>query len=154
MKFKAYISREAMDRISDHAEREYPDECCGIVTQDSERQTVHECENIQNRLHNDDPVTHIRDARTAYVIDRGEAEAIFSSAKERGDKVMAFYHSHTDHDAYFSETDEAAQTVFGEPEFPDALHIVVSVKNGKTSHFRAFIWDGKEMAFRPVDLTT
>ena len=141
MRYKSHINRDTIERIFRHALRRYPEECCGIVTGNSEEQNVHECKNVQNQLHGEDPVGYPRDARTAYTIDRDEAERIFSVAKERGEEVMAFYHSHTDHDAYFSETDKEAQTVFGEPEFPNALYIVVSVKDGKIAHLKTFRWD-------------
>ncbi len=125
----------------EHALKEYPDECCGIITGDSRRQTVHLCRNIQNRLHAGDPLRYPRDARTAYVIDRGEFDSIISSARRKGEGIIAFYHSHTEHEAYFSEEDFAAQTVFGEPEFPDALHVVISVMNGKIHDMKCFRWD-------------
>jgi proteasome lid subunit RPN8/RPN11 len=146
------LSKEAIERIFRHSIEEYPDECCGIIIGNAEKQAVHECENIQNLLHNEDPIKHPRDARTAYAIERNEAERVFSLAKETGENILAFYHSHTDHDAYFSETDKEAQTVFGEPEFPDALHIVLSVKNGKAAHLKAYQWDKTRKDFIPVEL--
>jgi len=49
---------------------------------------------MQNILHEEDPEKHPRDARTAYFIDRKEAEKVFSDAKKKGEEVIAFYHSH------------------------------------------------------------
>ncbi len=102
---------------------------------------VHLCENIQNSLHSEDPARFTRDARTAYFIDRGDFDWIISNAHENGDEIIALYHSHVEHEAYFSEEDHAAQTVFGEPEFPDALHVVVSVVNKKINGIKCFKWD-------------
>ena len=31
---------------------------------------------------------------------------------------------------------------FGEPEFPDALHVVVSIMGGKINDIKCFKWDG------------
>jgi len=151
MKYKIQINENVIDGIRRHALNTYPDECCGIVTKNTTHQMVHECNNIQNQLHAEDPVLHQRDARTAYAIERREAEKIFSDAKAAGKEVIAFYHSHTDHDAYFSETDKEVQTVLGEPEFPDALHIVISVKNGKFDHIKSFLWDRVKLDFISVD---
>ncbi len=145
------INEKIINGIRRHALNTYPDECCGIVTQNTTHQILHECNNMQNQLHSEDPVLHSRDARTAYAIDRKEAEQIFSDAKARGEEVIAFYHSHTDHDAYFSETDKEVQTIFGEPEFPGALHIVISVKDGKFAHIKSFLWDMVKLDFIPVD---
>ena len=139
------INEEIIEGIYQHAVEEYPNECCGIVTGSAEKQTLHQCRNIQNELHAEDPERHPRDARTAYAIDRKEADTIYADADKRGEKVLAFYHSHIDCDAYFSDTDIAAQTVFGEPEFPDAIHLVVSVVEKNILGMKCFKWDkGKE----------
>ncbi len=148
------IKRNIIDKIYEHARKEYPYECCGIVTGGSDMQTVHLCENIQDRLHADDPVRYPRDARTAYVIERGEFERIVSSAREKGEEIIAFYHSHPEHEAYFSEEDLAALTVFGEPEFPDALHVVVSVMNGKIHNAKCFKWDGNSQGVTAIENCT
>lgn len=141
------LTEAAINRIYEHALNEYPDECCGIITGNNTRQSVHRCRNIQNRMHAEDPAQYPRDARTAYLIDRREFDRIVSSAKENGEGILVFYHSHTDHDAYFSEEDQAAQTVFGEPEFPDVLHLVVSVMGGVIQNLKCFRWDGERKTF-------
>ena len=136
-----YLLKKAIDEISRHALGAYPEECCGTVTGMGNRQIVDFCQNIQGRLHAEDPEKYPRDARTAYIIDRNEAEEIFSLAKEQGKEVIAFYHSHVDHEAYFSKMDREVQTVFGEPEFPEALQLVISVKDGKAKEIKYFKWD-------------
>jgi proteasome lid subunit RPN8/RPN11 len=143
MKFK----KDVIEKIYAHAIEEYPDECCGIITGNEERQTVHVCENIQNRMHAEDPARFPRDARTAYFIDRGEFDGIISSTSKKGEKVIALYHSHAEHDAYFSEEDVAAQTVFGEPEFPEALHVVISVMDRKIHDLKCFKWERDKQVF-------
>ncbi len=147
MQYEVRINRDAIEKVLGQAAREYPDECCGIITGNAAGQTVHECENIQNRLFEEDPARHPRNARTAYTIERSEADRIFAEAGRKGEDVLAFYHSHTDHDAYFSETDREVQTIFGEPEYPDALHLVVSVKEGKTERIKTFRWDRAKKDF-------
>jgi proteasome lid subunit RPN8/RPN11 len=146
MRFK----RQVVNEISQHAVEEYPDECCGIIAGKGSKQTVYRCENIQNRLHEEDPVSHPRDARTAYAIDRKEAERIYAEARANNEEVLAFYHSHTEHDAYFSEMDKEVQTVFGEPEFPDAVHIVISVRARKVCDIKCYVWDREKRNFVPA----
>ncbi|MBI4825691.1 MAG: M67 family metallopeptidase [Nitrospirae bacterium] len=141
------ITKEIIDGIYKHAVESYPDECCGIITGKGDLQTLHRCGNIQNKLHAGDPDGHLRDAKMAYDIDRVEAKKIFAEAKNNGEDVIAFYHSHIDCDAYFSETDKEAQTVFGEPEFPDAIQIVVSVIKKNICGLKAFKWDGEKKDF-------
>jgi hypothetical protein len=49
--------------------------------------------------------------------------------------------------------DKEVQTVFGEPEFPDAVHVVVSVVKGNISELKGYLWDGKKQDFVPVDVS-
>jgi proteasome lid subunit RPN8/RPN11 len=135
------IQNSILDQIFQHAIDQYPQECCGMISGIGDTQQVHFCKNIQNQLHQEDPALNPRDATTAYQIDRAEAEVIFAEAKEKKEEIIAFFHSHIEHDAYFSDIDVAAQTVFGEPEFPNALHVVVSVKKRKISDIKCYKWD-------------
>jgi proteasome lid subunit RPN8/RPN11 len=145
------LDRHIIEQIYKHALDEYPFECCGIITGSSNSQAVHLCRNIQNTLHAEDPARYPRDARIAYMIDRNEFNRIVSDANEQGGNVLAFYHSHPEHEAYFSEEDHAAQTVFGEPEFPEAIHVVVSVIHRTIRDMKCYKWDAGVKAFRVVD---
>lgn len=141
------LHKNTINKIYAHALKEYPDECCGIITGSGDNQTVHLCENIQNRLHSEDPARFPRDARTAYFIERSEFDRVISYAEENNQEVLAFYHSHPEHEAFFSEEDLAAQTVFGEPEFPDAFQIVISVMSRKIHAVKCFKWDREQQNF-------
>ena len=141
---------ESLDAIFKQALAEYPSECCGIVTGTGERQRVHACKNRQDELHAMDPEQHPRTSREAYDLDRAEMERVFADAARNGEAVLAFYHSHIDCGAYFSRMDKEVQTVFGEPEFPDAVHVVVSVDKGAIAEIKGYLWDGAEQDFREV----
>jgi proteasome lid subunit RPN8/RPN11 len=146
------LTQEAINTISKQAIGEYPSECCGIVTGVDTVLRVHALVNIQERLHAEDPGTHPRTSREAYAVDRNEVEQIIGEAADRGETILAFYHSHIDCGAYFSQMDKEVQTVFGEPEFPEALHIVVSVKERRIAEIRGFRWDGSKQDFVMVDI--
>jgi len=141
------LKKDVIDKMYDHALKEYPEECCGIITGNDDKQTVHMCNNIQNRMHAEDPARFPRDARTAYFIDRTEFDSIISSALKKGENVLAMYHSHPEHEAFFSEEDVAAQTVFGEPEFADALQVVISVMDRKIHDLKCYKWDRGNQVF-------
>jgi proteasome lid subunit RPN8/RPN11 len=143
------LHRIIIDKICKHALDEYPHECFGIVVTDKKEQTVHAFENVQNKIRATDPARYT-DSSTGYFIDRKKFDEILFSAGKRGEKIVAFYHSHPDHEAYFSTTDVEAQTVFGEPEFPDALHVVVSVMNGGIHDIRCYRWDVETKMFYDV----
>lgn len=144
------LTKETVDHMSRQAMAEYPSECCGIVTGTPARQRVHPCRNRQDELHALDPERHPRTSREAYDMDRSEMERIFADAAAAGEQVLAFYHSHIDCGAYFSSMDKEVQTVFGEPEFPDALHVILSVRRGVIHEIKGFRWDGTRQDFVSV----
>ncbi len=141
------LNKDIIDNIYAHAIEEYPEECCGIIVGKGDIQTIHIFENIQNRMHAEDPARYPRDARTAYFIERTEFDRVISSTLKKGESVIALYHSHPEHEAYFSEEDVAAQTVFGEPEFPEALHVVVSVMDRKIHDMKCYKWEKENKVF-------
>ncbi|MBI5075895.1 MAG: M67 family metallopeptidase [Nitrospirae bacterium] len=144
------LTSDVIMAVSDHAKEEYPAECCGLVVGNGSVQKVHRCRNLQDELHAQDPETHPRTSRQAYAIDRQEMERIVNEAAARGEKVIAFYHSHIDCGAYFSAMDKEVQTVFGDPEFPDATHLVVAVYEGQVREIRGFLWNAEKQDFISV----
>ena len=144
------LTKEAVDAMTRQAQAEYPSECCGIVTGTAARQRAHPCRNRQDELHALDPEQHPRTSREAYDIDRNEMERIFAESAAQGEQVLAFYHSHIDCGAYFSRMDKEVQTVFGEPEFPEALHVILSVQQGEIREIKGFHWDGTQQDFVTV----
>ena len=139
------LTAEALDAIYAHARREHPNECCGIVygpkAEPSAARAV-ACVNIQNELHAEDPAKHTRDARTAYNLGAGD---LFKLAKSlRGDEpAKIVYHSHVDVEradgAYFSDTDQAAATMEGEPTYP-VEYVVVDLRRDGVRGAAQFAW--------------
>ncbi len=150
-----FIEKVEFDLIFEHAEEEHPFECCGIITGPEKGEggdTVHRCANIQNRLHKENPEEHPRNARTAYYIDPDELLKILKSAREESHSIKAFYHSHPENEAYFSEEDKKRALFFGEPAYPEAKHIVVSVMDGKAVGYKVFGWDEGKKEFAEKEL--
>ena len=85
-------------------------------------------------MHEKDPEFYPRTARRAFLIDPFEFERIVRRAEEVGEVVRGIFHSHPDEDAYFSQEDVDAAVPFGDiPAFPDAEHVVMSVRGGRRS---------------------
>jgi len=141
------LTSGALVAVADHAKEDYPAECCGIVLGSGSSQQVYRFRNLQDELHGKDPETHPRTSREAYAVDRHEMERILKEAAARGEKVIAFYHSHIDCGAYFSAMDKEVQTVFGEPEFPDALHLVIAVHERQVREIKGFLWNAAKQDF-------
>jgi proteasome lid subunit RPN8/RPN11 len=142
------ISRKAMDEIVVQAEREFPFECCGFIIGDPASYEVRPITNIQNRKHAEDAAAFPRDAKTAFLMEPKEHLAVLKEIDERKLALKFVYHSHPDHDAYFSATDRAQACSFDPdyPDYPDTVYIVMSVRAGKFARAAAFAWDqaGKE----------
>nr|NIQ01073.1 M67 family metallopeptidase [Nitrospinaceae bacterium]NIR55113.1 M67 family metallopeptidase [Nitrospinaceae bacterium]NIS85534.1 M67 family metallopeptidase [Nitrospinaceae bacterium]NIT82368.1 M67 family metallopeptidase [Nitrospinaceae bacterium]NIU44581.1 M67 family metallopeptidase [Nitrospinaceae bacterium] len=126
--------RNYLREIHQHALAEYPFECCGVLLgkpgEDGDNLLIR-CKNIQNQLHAKDPAHYPRDARTAYTMDPKDQLKIDSEARNRGMTIKVFYHSHPDHEAYFSEEDRKMALFNEEPLYPEARYLVVSVVDKK-----------------------
>ena len=152
---RASIRRASMDAITAQAEREFPFECCGFIIGDAAAEEVRPITNIQNRKHAENPAEFTRDARTAFLMEPKEHLAVMNEVDRRKLELRAVYHSHPDHDAYFSATDRAAACSFdpSEPDYPDTFHIVMSIRAGKFARAAAFVWDAAAKEFAETALT-
>ncbi|MGH7855572.1 MAG: Mov34/MPN/PAD-1 family protein [Candidatus Binatia bacterium] len=146
------LTQETWNEISRHSQETFPEECCGVVLSNGAKDHVRRVENIQNKLHALDPLTYPRTAAIAYAMDPRELQSVLDDADKAGAKLKAFYHSHPDHQAYFSAEDKAFATPFGEPTFPGAAQIVVSVFNRAIKDIKAFAWsdDKKDFVELPI----
>ena len=146
------LDQRAWDEISRHSQEAFPEECCGLIFAERGTDRVRRVENIQNKLHALDPLTYPRTAVIAYAMDPRELESILAEEERAGAKLKAFYHSHPKHEAYFSEEDKAFATPFGEPTFPNAAQIVVSIYDRAVKDVKAFIWsdESKDFVERPI----
>lgn len=142
-----------MDEVRRHSEEAYPNECCGVIVSLADASVrVMRIRNIQNEMHAKDPVAYPRTASTAYAGHPTDLRIALEAADEPGCSLFAFYHSHPDHDAYFSAEDTAQATPFGEPSYPDALQIVVAVHSKKAGKIKAFAWSEDAAAYLETPL--
>jgi [CysO sulfur-carrier protein]-S-L-cysteine hydrolase len=136
------VSAEALKVIYEHARREHPNECCGIIYGPRDQAAADHatpCANIQNRLHAEDPQRFTRDARTAYNLDAPDLFALQKSLRgERPAKIV--YHSHVEVGSYFSDTDQAAAVFDGEPAYP-VEYVVVDIRSDGPRGAKQFAWD-------------
>jgi proteasome lid subunit RPN8/RPN11 len=151
----ASMRRASLDAIVAQAEREFPFECCGFIIGDDTVEEVRPITNIQNQMHEKDPAGFPRDARTAFLMEPKEHLAVMNEIDRRKLQLRVVYHSHPDHDAYFSATDRAQACSFdpSEPDYPDTVYIVLSVRAGKFARAAAFAWDAAAKDFVEVPLT-
>jgi proteasome lid subunit RPN8/RPN11 len=149
------VTRDNFAAIQAQAEREYPYECCGFVIGGPNGEEVRPIANIQNEKHAANPAAYPRNARTAYLMDPREQLKVLNEIDRRGLQLRIVYHSHPDHDAYFSPTDRRQACAFdpNEPDYPDTAYVVMSIRQGHLSRAAAFVWDGAARDFVEAELT-
>ncbi len=115
------ISHAVVDRMIEHARRDFPNECCGLVSGHGSKATrVHEMRNV-----NASPVV--------YTMDPKEQLQVFTIIDGAGEDLIAIYHSHTRSAAYPSPTDVRLAL------YPETVYLIVSLENRDKPIVRGFM---------------
>src|ERR671936_912455 len=146
----ALITPEELAAIERQAVAEYPNECCGVIlTRGAERRII-ACRNVQDQMHARDPVTFPRTSLNAYYMDPLDALKLNRMVDE-GFAFAVIYHSHPNAGAYFSETDRGQALIKGEPAYPGAVYVVVSVVGRAVKALAAYRWNTERRVFERAD---
>jgi proteasome lid subunit RPN8/RPN11 len=129
----------------------YPHECCGVLlgppgaAPGSWRATrAHPTKNLDTAR-----------AKDRYLMDPADRLAAEEAARRDGLVVVGFYHSHPDHDVYFSRTDleRSEEYQWGEPWVPPSYaYLVLSVRAGEVKAWKAFKVDEGAALEVPVEI--
>lgn len=111
-----------------HAEKIYPNECCGAML----GQTRGEDKKVTEAVPLDNAFAGEQGER--YELRPEDLLAADKAARERGMDLIGIFHSHPDCDAYFSETDLKNSC-------PWYSFVVLSIKRGKFDHANSFLPD-------------
>jgi proteasome lid subunit RPN8/RPN11 len=128
------ISQSHYDALRQHGEQTYPHECCGVLLgrmegADRVVTSIARCENTRQ----DSP-------QNRYNIDPKQLIHIQRGARERGEDIIGFYHSHPDHPPRWSQTDLADAHWFG------CSYVISSVEQGKAVVTNSFELTGSDEA--------
>lgn len=149
------IPPEFLQQIILQAEREYPSECCGLILGPTQNRTQYSrlwpCRNVQDDLHASDPVRFPRNSQTAYFIDSTDLLNAQREARSCGDAIRVIYHSHIEAPPLFSEEDAKMAAPDGEPLYPGADYLILSVRAGKTQEMSLYRWDGKQYRYKLLE---
>jgi len=132
------IRKNHIAEISRHAEKEYPNECCGILIgklEADKSKTIELVMSISNSR--EDANKHNRFLITPDELMRGE---IF--ARKNKMDVLGFYHSHPDHPAAPSDYDL-------QHAWPFYSYIITSVAKGKTENLTSWELENDRTKFNP-----
>jgi [CysO sulfur-carrier protein]-S-L-cysteine hydrolase len=131
------IDRALMDEIVEHAVRDAPHECCGIVAaKDGTATTVHAVENLAA-------------SAFRFEVDGLEMFRLLEQIESEGHELGAISHSHTRSDPVPSQTD--VNFSYG---WPGVEWIIVGVATkGDEPEIRSFLIDDGKVAEVDLELT-
>jgi proteasome lid subunit RPN8/RPN11 len=114
-----------------HAERTYPNECCGAMLGHirGEQKLVTAALPLENSFSGEQKARYELKPEDLLEADR--------AARARGLDLIGIFHSHPDCDAYFSDTDLKHSC-------PWYSFVVLSVYNGKFDHAQSFLPDADQ----------
>lgn len=141
---KFFLQEELLTIIKEHACRDYPKECCGLILGPlhEERLTrVRTFRNLQDEYHAKDPIAFPRTSQTAYWMDPAALLKLQKEMRSSEEEIKIIYHSHIDAGAHFSEEDQRMALSGGTPVYPDVNYLVLSVREGEVQELSLFQWD-------------
>jgi proteasome lid subunit RPN8/RPN11 len=131
--------------LRQHGEQTYPLECCGILLGTADLERNERAATLAVRCGN----TRTDSAHNRYNIHPKELIAAQKLARQRGEDIVGFYHSHPDHPAEWSPTDLA------EAHWIGCSYVITAVAKGKAAQTNSFALAGtveedKRFAAEPV----
>lgn len=127
-------------QIAVHAERTYPEECCGLMLglQTGDEREVRETLEIDN--------SQDANRRRRFLISPEQYREAERLAAERNLELLGFYHSHPDHPAAPSDFDT-------EHALPWFTYVIMSVAEGKADRATAWVLEEDRVRFAEQPLT-
>jgi proteasome lid subunit RPN8/RPN11 len=121
------------DQIIEHARREAPRECCGVIV-GSEDELV--------ELHE---LTNTYEGVDFYLIEPKEIFAVYRDATARDLEIRVIYHSHPVSVAYPSKRDVEHAS------WPDSVYIICSLERPEAPYMRAFNIVDEQITEREIE---
>jgi proteasome lid subunit RPN8/RPN11 len=119
------IAAEASEAILAHARAASPAECCGLLVGNTGR--------IERAV----PARNLAERPSRYLIDPADHIRARRAAREAGQTVLGFYHSHPASEPVPSSTD------LDEASYPEAIYLIAGTgPAGVLSEIRAYRIDG------------
>ena len=114
------LEKALAKEMIDHARREAPDECCGLLA------------GADNKVLMVYPARNALKSPAHYSLDPRELYHLLKEIDRQGWELLGIYHSHTHTEAYPSATD--IELAF----WPDSLYFIVSLQDPGSPRLRAF----------------
>ncbi len=118
------VRQAVLDELIAHARAEAPNECCGVLI------------GIGHRIERSVRARNTLESPTRYQIDPRDQIAAMRSARERGESVLGFYHSHPNSAPMPSPTDRL------EAAYPGHCYLIVSTRSAQAPQVLGFRLEG------------
>ena len=124
--YRIEIAADCQAQMNEHAERAFPEECCGTMLgcdRDDGAREVTRVLPIENTKQENRERRYLIEPRAALAAERAAAEA--------GLSVVGIYHSHPNHPSQASEFDR-------EHAWPHWSYVIISCMNGETAQVQSW----------------
>lgn len=118
------IPHALYEEILAHCQKQYPKEACGILAGET---------GLVARVY---PMTNVEDSPIGYSMDPKEQLRVEKEMRQRQQRMVGIYHSHTATDAYPSPVD------VGLAISPELSYVLVSLKDRKQPVLKSYRIDG------------
>ena len=115
------ITRAAIKQMFEHARRDFPNECCGLVSGQA---------NLASHVHE---MRNVHASPVLYTMDPKEQLQVFTRIDDADEELISIYHSHTRSKAYPSPTDVRLAL------YPETVYLIVSLENREYPILRGFM---------------
>jgi proteasome lid subunit RPN8/RPN11 len=124
------------DKIIDHAKREWPIECCGILS--GKGDTIEKAYELRNE----------EESSIRYIMSPQEQLRVFDEMDKESMEMVAIYHSHPHTIPFPSETD--VRLFF----YPEVASIIISLKDEKDPVVKAFRIGQEAIYLEEINIVT
>ena len=126
------LSTTHYEQIIAHCRRVYPKEACGLLA--GSARPARGLERFVAQVY---PMTNVEDSPIGYSMDPKEQLAMEKQMRQRGQRLIGLYHSHTASAAYPSSVDVSLAIS------PELLYVLISLKDQDHPEFQSYTIDGR-----------
>jgi proteasome lid subunit RPN8/RPN11 len=132
-KLELVLPRSVQQAMVEHCARHYPKEACGVLIADA-----------SGRIARAHPMTNVEDSPIGYSMDPREQLKLENTLRQRQERLVGIYHSHTASAAYPSSVDVRLAIS------PDISYVLVSLQDRAQPDVKSYRIDGSTVTPEPV----
>ena len=133
------IAQAFHDEVITYCQSRYPKEACGLLAGSKDAPGP---ERAVVQVY---PMTNVEDSPIGYAMDPREQLQVEKQMRQRGQRLVGIYHSHTATEAYPSPVDVRLAIA------PDVSYVLVSLRDRANPVFRSYLIDEARISEEPVE---